>query len=144
MSPLRYGSQSEDATTVTATGEFDIDFHCQSYDVWFEKPDQRIFTAATDMMNEITRAQEGWRPIDTDLSSWERLYVGDDYDKDAVGALNAGWHPILLTSNAQEGPGHVLSLEQHAAWSIDAVFAESSVVSVHSIEALVSWLLGRM
>ena len=64
--------------------EDDIDFVMLSYDVGFEKPDPKIFDATKQM-----------------LPGQERfLHVGDDLQKDYLGATRAGWEGILLDRQA--------------------------------------------
>ena len=58
----------------------DIDFVMLSYDVGFEKPDSKIFDATKQM-----------------LPGQERfVHVGDDLQKDYLGAKRAGWEGVLL------------------------------------------------
>ncbi|PNS20794.1 hypothetical protein CAC42_2725 [Sphaceloma murrayae] len=91
IKPLRHG---EDPRPYHPTNEpADIDFAIMSYDVGHEKPDKRIFDAATHMLKDMLRV-EGQE--DASLSSWRCLYVGDELIKDAGGALDAGWDAVLI------------------------------------------------
>ena len=92
ISPLRYG-HAEPAKTGQ---QYDIDFSVMSYDVGKEKPNARIFRAAEEMLDPALKAR-GDAFTARDLSAWEKVYVGDEYDKDVVGARKAGWHSILIS-----------------------------------------------
>lgn len=71
----------------------DLSFMCFSKEVGVEKPDARIFEAAR-------KAAEPW--LETHNSSKapllpsEVLHIGNDYEKDYVGAREAGFHAVLL------------------------------------------------
>ncbi|KAG8626524.1 hypothetical protein KVT40_005469 [Elsinoe batatas] len=91
VKPLRHG---EDPRPYHPTNEAaDIDFAIMSYDVGHEKPDASIFDAATTMLQEMLKA-EGHK--EADISDWRQLYVGDELEKDAGGALAAGWDAVLI------------------------------------------------
>ncbi|KAH8898170.1 haloacid dehalogenase [Thozetella sp. PMI_491] len=145
VSPLRYEvAMDRGAIAAIAKEQFDVDFHCLSYDAGAEKPDRRIFTAADELATEIIRVRHGLAQEDTDLSTWDKLYVGDEYEKDVVGALGAGWRPLLLTSDGQAAPpGSTQRLEGQATPSIDGTFSASQALSIDSIEGLVQWLCGK-
>ncbi|QDS75367.1 hypothetical protein FKW77_002379 [Venturia effusa] len=68
----------------------DISFVAASYDVGFEKPDARIFHAARDAFAQLPTSAE---ISDDDVV---RVHVGDDLEKDVIGAIGAGWTPIFL------------------------------------------------
>jgi FMN phosphatase YigB (HAD superfamily) len=77
----------------------DIDFVVHSYDVGHEKPDKRIFDAATCVLSELlVRDGKGLTSND-----FEKLYVGDDAEKDHEGATAAGWHAVLVDRNGVMG-----------------------------------------
>lgn len=69
----------------------DISFVVCSYDAGYEKPDKRIFAAATDILNAI-----GVK--DADL-----VHVGDNWKEDVLGAVKAGWNAVLLDPEAGSG-----------------------------------------
>lgn len=70
----------------------DIDFVVMSYDVGHEKPDRRIFDAATSILSEtLASDKKGSKAED-----FEKLYVGDDLENDWDGAKAAGWAAVLL------------------------------------------------
>lgn len=87
-------STSSIVNTHSLTGN-DIDFVVLSYDVRHEKPDRQIFDAATSLLAEIP-GEEGEQ---LNADDFEKLYVGDDLEKDYYGANAAGWHSILLDRN---------------------------------------------
>jgi FMN phosphatase YigB (HAD superfamily) len=92
---LQVGSRRAGTTshiTKQNSPQNDIDFVVLSYDVGHEKPDPRIFNAATSVLTKmLTVDEEG-----LDVNDFEKLYVGDDLEKDYLGAMAAGWHSVLL------------------------------------------------
>lgn len=73
----------------------DVSFVVLSYDVGFEKPDRRIYDAAMWMLEE-TLAADAQNGNVASSDEFQKLYVGDEVLKDAVGASEAGWNSILL------------------------------------------------
>ncbi|KID96419.1 haloacid dehalogenase, partial [Metarhizium majus ARSEF 297] len=138
VSPLRYGTPG--GPPVSPGEEYDIDFHCMSYDVGVEKPDRRIFQAAELMLSRVIASRAGRTPSPAELESWQKIYVGDEYAKDVVGATNAGWNPVLLDveGRAMEIP----KLEDCPAKSVNALFTEHEVVRVRSLRDLAAWMTG--
>jgi FMN phosphatase YigB (HAD superfamily) len=71
----------------------DLSFMCFSKEVGVEKPDARIFEAAR-------KAAEPWLEAHNSskepLLPSEVLHIGNDYEKDYVGAREAGFHAVLL------------------------------------------------
>lgn len=63
-----------------------LDFALNSYDVGYEKPDQRIFEKAI----ETARIP--------DLKPYECLHIGDTALGDYIGAREAGWSAALIHS----------------------------------------------
>lgn len=90
IGPRRLGQA--DQRSEKATLEDDISFVVLSYDVGVEKPERKMFDAATDM---LLRTLEGYEQ-NLKADSFERLYVGDELEKDYNGAQAAGWNAILL------------------------------------------------
>ncbi|KAL6891490.1 hypothetical protein HDV57DRAFT_513875 [Trichoderma longibrachiatum] len=138
VSPARYGSSEE--TTALAGGQYDIDFHCMSYDVGFEKPDRRIFSAAELMLSRIITGRHVESPAEVDLGNWQKVYVGDEYAKDVVGASGAGWNPVLLDADGNET--EVVSLKDCPPQPLRELFKRHAVVRVRSIGELATWLTG--
>jgi FMN phosphatase YigB (HAD superfamily) len=93
VGPRRVGQSSQ--YMAHSSVRKDIDFVVHSYDVGHEKPDRRIFDAATSLLTS-TLAKDG-QGITSD--DFEKLYVGDDLEKDYEGAEAAGWHAVLLDRN---------------------------------------------
>jgi len=91
VKPLRHGTKIETYHPSTITA--DIDFAIMSYDVGHEKPDRRIFDAASSTVRDMLVAEGEKQP---DLSDWCLIYVGDELEKDAFAAADAGWRAILL------------------------------------------------
>ncbi|KAI4619609.1 hypothetical protein J4E83_005464 [Alternaria metachromatica] len=97
-----------------AEKEDDIDFTVLSYDVGAEKPDGRIFAAAEEMLaatlNDSVNSSSDTAPP---VSSFEKIYVGDDIQKDVFGAQDAGWSSVLLERDpdALGGQGYLNGLK---------------------------------
>jgi FMN phosphatase YigB (HAD superfamily) len=124
VSPLRFGHNID--TTVLAGGQYDIDLHCMSYDVGFAKPDRRIFEAAEAMANTVIAMQNGAGPArdggraEGDVP-WLKLYVGDEFQTDVMGARGAGWNSILVgpETDSQE---QLIDIGQTGNIPLDDVF----------------------
>ncbi|KAK2595328.1 hypothetical protein QQS21_006928 [Conoideocrella luteorostrata] len=137
VSPLHFGA--EDGLYVS--GEmYDIDFHCMSYHAGVEKPDPRIFQAAEHMLAKVLAADEAHKTNGAapDTKSWRKMYLGDEYAKDVVGAQRAGWSPVLLDPNDKATNIPFLEECNH---SIDDIFEKRLVVRVRSIQNLATWLV---
>ncbi len=142
VSPLRYGVPPNQATMRKAvSGDYDIDFHCMSYDVGFEKPDRRIFDAAEDMLKQVITARGDSMSAGPDLSLWDKVYVGDEYEKDIRGALNAGWHPVFF--DEEGGRCDVANLADLASKPLVDLFSRHEIVRVNSVRTLVEFLTGN-
>src|SRR3569833_2399422 len=89
VSPRRYGSPAE---RKMADGRHDIDFHCMSYEVGFEKPDRRIFDAADELAREFFAAGSGEESAGSrdGPAPWIKVYVGDEGGGGGGGARGAG------------------------------------------------------
>lgn len=141
VSPLRYGTH--DKLPFIGGQPYDIDFTCMSYDTGYGKPHAGMFRAAEHLLTQVVAAGhiQTVSEADLDTDSWQRLHVGDEDAKDVVGALNAGWNPVLLD---QDGKcAEMPNLEEQSNQSISGVFQRHSTVRVQSIRNLVSWLLGE-
>lgn len=104
---LRHGSSAQEHKTEKSG--YDVDFVLMSYDVGHEKPDRRIFDAATKMLNDMLVADGDTSP---DLEQWTRLYVGDELEKDAIGAMDAGWDALLVDRDDEHKDATPLSVEE--------------------------------
>ncbi|KAL5117508.1 hypothetical protein ACEQ8H_004538 [Pleosporales sp. CAS-2024a] len=91
VGPIRLGTTSK--TTASSATQPDIEFVVLSYDAQVEKPDRRIFDMTTDL---FTKTFGGNEQASLDPDDFEKLYVGDDLEKDYLGARYAGWFSILL------------------------------------------------
>ncbi|VUC20799.1 unnamed protein product [Clonostachys rosea] len=145
VSPLRYGAEVDPTGSPKTDPEppNDIDFHCISYDVGVEKPDGLIFKAAELMLAQIITMREKASPsaFQAKVDTWRKIYVGDEYVKDIVGAQNAKWNPVLLDID-HESDERIPSLEDNTAADIDDLFKKHPVVRVHSLGQLADWLGG--
>lgn len=110
VSSIRYGSDPA-LPKINAKEEYDIEFSVMSFDVGAEKPDARIFQAAETMLK--SEKLDLPAEIDTDAASWQKIYVGDQYSKDVVGPLNAGWNAVLI------GPQEQVSKHSDVEWLED-------------------------
>ncbi len=138
--PLRYGAlDQQDGEPRDAP--FDIDFHCMSYDVGFEKPDPRIFRAAEEELLPAVLARRGHPLGSNPPPTWDKLYVGDEAHKDVEGARAAGWFPVLLAENST--PPSMPRLENTPPQALSRLFRKHNVVSAGSIAGLVDWLVKR-
>ena len=98
---LRHGMTPASASEFAGESH-DIDFAIMSYDVGFEKPDRRIFDAATDVLKSILTA-EGH--ADNSLADWSLLYIGDEMVKDGHGATQAGWNAAVVDRSNVDANG---------------------------------------
>ncbi|KAF5675843.1 putative hydrolase [Fusarium heterosporum] len=156
VSPSRYGTESYSEKDKGQS--YDVDFHCMSYDVGVEKPDQRIFNAAEHMLAQAisTRNGKSLQEAEAEVGSWQKVYVGDDYVKDVVGSANAGWNPVLLdpkdecasiadlkrwrSPSGEKPQGKTCKIEDHPAATVEDLFQDYDVATVHSLRNLISWL----
>ncbi|KAF4948723.1 hypothetical protein FSARC_13659 [Fusarium sarcochroum] len=156
VSPLRYGTESDLNEIKEKT--YDVDFHCMSYDVGVEKPDKRIFNAAELMLAQIisSRNEKSLSDAKADAESWQKVYVGDDYSKDVIGSINAGWSPVLLdpkdecdsiadlkrwrSSPTEDSKQKTCKIEDYPSQTLGGLFKEHDVATVHSLRNLISWL----
>ncbi|KAK0638594.1 hypothetical protein B0T16DRAFT_311687, partial [Cercophora newfieldiana] len=93
VSPLRFGSPPVDVPA--SPEQYQIDFHCMSYDVGVSKPSEGIFKAAELMAGEVLSAStEVESPLHDEQASWTKIYVGDEFSNDVVGSMRAGWNSV--------------------------------------------------
>src|SRR3569833_1102907 len=139
VSPRRYGSPAE---RKMADGRHDIDFHCMSYEVGFEKPDRRIFDAADELAREFFAAGSGEESAGSrdGPAPWIKVYVGDEGGGGGGGARGAGGSAVLIDSEEQHP--QIPKLGGPDAGAVDVVFTPGTALRVANIGELVEWLTG--
>lgn len=140
VNPLHYGDQPKPSPPAQNEQEqFDVDFTVLSYDVGFEKPDRRIFTAAEEMLASLLAADK--QAIDS--SEWRKIYVGDEYAKDVVGATQAGWKAVLIDREVGGQQEDVVWLHEDQPASVFDVLARTNAVGLSSLGQLGEWMPKR-
>lgn len=134
-SPLRYGGAVRGEMPIS---EYDVDFTIMSYDVGHEKPDRRIFEAAEGMLATKLDAK-GEDCSMTRLEEWQKVYIGDEFEKDVVGALNAGWDAILIDRDGAGKTDDVEWLDEKEPSGFERMFASSRAVGFSSLAKLAAW-----
>lgn len=133
VNPLHYGDKL--SRNNFDPGRFDVDFTVLSYDVGCEKPDGKIFAAAEEMVASILQEQN------SELEDWRKVYVGDEYDKDVVGATNAGWHAVLIDRETAGKQENVEWLDdQQPSSSFFDMLDKAKAVGFSSLSKLAAWL----
>jgi FMN phosphatase YigB (HAD superfamily) len=79
------------------------------------RPDRRIFRAAEDMLKDLL-------PESVEKADFEKLYVGDDLDKDIKGARAAGWHSLMLHQG--EETARNIGSNSHPRWQVQVESGE--------------------
>lgn len=133
VSPLRYGGRPQDGTGA----QHDIDFTVMSYDVGYEKPDKRIFSAAEEVLKTKLESEGA---AESDLSKWRKVYVGDQHDKDVVGALGAGWNAVIIDRETTRGRHDCSWLDPTKPRVLWDAFKTDKAVGFSSLEKLGEWL----
>ncbi|KAK4570303.1 hypothetical protein LTR86_002383 [Recurvomyces mirabilis] len=129
VSPLTYSG--DNSSTIPNPGEeYDIDFTVLSYDVGHEKPDRRIFDAAEELLRSLLVAQG------TEMGDWQKVYVGDEYAKDVVGAREAGWGAVLVGDGAAENHEDVREMQEGQGGDLLDVLRSRQAVSVKDFPVL--------
>ncbi|OQV04983.1 hypothetical protein CLAIMM_09787 [Cladophialophora immunda] len=77
----------------------DFDFLCTSYDAGAEKPQEKIWLEASGLCSRCLFLDPNRT---SDISRMLRIHIGDEYSKDYVGAVGAGWEALHLD---REGSG---------------------------------------
>ena len=139
VNALRYGGEA----APQRTEDCDIDFTVLSYDVGVEKPDKRIFEAAEGMIPAVLQSRAGGSGMEAGSESWEKVYVGDEYAKDVVGALDAGWNAVLVDREPGDKRSEVEWLDDRAPGSLFEVFEIARAVGFSSLAKLAEWLPSR-
>lgn len=78
--------------------ENDVDFIVTSYEAGEEKPHRHIFDTAKARAKEHLSAVAG----EESNTNWKYVHIGDDYEQDYIGAVDAGWDSFLLLRNGLE------------------------------------------
>lgn len=139
VSPLRYGSQRSDLQDRKEL--CDIDFCIMSFDVGYEKPDRRVFQAAEETLSEIRSASNSSNtsPIDT----YQKVYAGDDYEKDILGALDAGWDAVLIAPQTGVPQySKVKWLDEQTPGNVLEEFEQSPAIGFSRLGNFAKWLPG--
>ena len=87
-------------------GHYDLDFVVTSYEAGNEKPHKGIFEVAEKRAKEhllATKSDSGHPRPSLEKTAWSYVHVGDDYEQDYLGAIDAGWNCYLLP---RDGIGH--------------------------------------
>lgn len=124
---------------------YDIDFTVLSYDVGHEKPDQRIFAAAEEVLGTLMHSTDAdtKTPAEFHPERWRKVYVGDEYAKDVIGATNAGWNAVLIDRESGERQPDVEYLDDKQPASLWDVFEKTKAVGFSSLENLSKWIPSR-
>ncbi len=112
----------------------DVSFVVLSYDVGCEKPDTRIFDAAKAMFREALSTEAGV-DVSTGFDDFTPLYVGDELEKDVLGAIAAGWYPVLLD---REGKYHERMITVRTGVT-DSPYTRQFVPVMHDLRDLRFW-----
>jgi FMN phosphatase YigB (HAD superfamily) len=152
VSPFRFGSSSI-YPVETVGQQYDVDLHCMSYDVGSTKPDKRIFDAAEEMANRLLAAQQGFDPDGDKAGSvsatlpWLKVFVGDEYEKDIVGARNAGWNAVFVgAEGGRTGEENSLNLKQEGNMTLEEVFPQGAcpvLLRAENTEMFLEWLVSQ-
>ena len=139
ISPLRYGSPAPEQPNTRQ--RYDVNFSVMSYDVGHEKPNVQIFRAAEDMLDPALKAR-GDTSTSRDPNAWEKIYVGDEYNKDVVGARNAKWDAILISEEpVDDDETGVKWLEDEPVGSLMRLLqTKYDAVAFGSLFRIVDWL----
>ncbi|OJD24213.1 hypothetical protein ACJ73_04425 [Blastomyces percursus] len=102
----RTGTTTEETNSDGGATPADIDFIVTSYEAGEEKPHRKIFDFAKERAKKCIES-DGAK--DTD---WAYIHIGDHYENDYKGAIDAGWDSFLLPRDG-DGPG--LSQYRHGS-----------------------------
>lgn len=92
----------------------DLDLIITSYEAGEEKPNRLIFDVARRQAQLLAREEthtHGSTPVGVDdPDEWVCVHVGDDYEKDYLAAMDAGWRSYLLPrGEEQERPAETIT-----------------------------------
>lgn len=86
-------------------GHYDVDFIVTSYEAGNEKPHKGIFEVAEKRAREhllATESDSKHPRSSLEKTAWSYVHVGDHYEQDYEGAVNAGWNCYLLPRDGIE------------------------------------------
>lgn len=93
-------AQKPDIAGAGGHSDADLDLIITSYEAGEEKPNRLIFDVARRQAQLLARAgthTHGSAPVGVDdPDEWVCVHVGDDYEKDYLAAMDAGWRSYLL------------------------------------------------
>lgn len=118
VSAIRYGSPS--SPPVKAPSNEDVHLVVLSYDVGEEKPHRLIFDSARELLRTRLQLQPSEAEKEFDL-----LHVGDDMEKDVLGARDAGWGSVLL--------------DREDVYTVDRRVTDGNVKRIMSLGELRDW-----
>jgi ribonucleotide monophosphatase NagD (HAD superfamily) len=146
---LRFNSEFPEVLSA-AKQQNQIDFSCMSYDVGAGKPSRLIFDAAEAMASRFSAAKSMLEDLalPDKTTPWLKIYVGDEFENDVVGAINAGWNSVFVGPPDKTGSIDIITMKElkdHLGDSVGEVFSSRDVVSpislrADTIEALLRWL----
>ena len=88
VGPMRF--RSGDRLRASDVEEYDVNFIVLSYDVGYEKPNKEIFEAADQVLEDVLIGSGA------EAADFDKVFVGDDMEKDAQAASKAGWYGMLV------------------------------------------------
>jgi len=145
IGPRRVGSAGE--RIAQANLDDDVSFVVLSYDVGVEKPDRRMFEAATQMLQE-TAAEKFGHDGSVTGEGFSKLYVGDSLEHDYFGAKEAEWDAVLVDrsnwsatetkTGSKETPLSGLYTQGRTAAGVT-----KEVVTCNDLAALAGWQPGN-
>jgi putative hydrolase of the HAD superfamily len=96
--------------------ENDIDMIITSYEAGQEKPNRLIYDVAARQAQQCLPTMDA-SGFPGDSVEWTRIHVGDDAQKDYTGAIDAGWHSLLIsredtTLDIPKDAKHIDSLQE--------------------------------
>ncbi|EUC47372.1 hypothetical protein COCMIDRAFT_90319 [Bipolaris oryzae ATCC 44560] len=101
----RYSNNGSTKEVNMTARDQDIDFVLLSYDASVEKPHPVIFSLAEELLGDVLSSRTDTQGRGLQASDFEKLHVGDDLDKDYLGAKGAGWGALLLRRDQGLGKG---------------------------------------
>lgn len=109
-----FGARNPDIAGAGSQPDADLDLIITSYEAGEEKPNRLIFDVARRQAQLLARDKShthGSAPVGADdPDEWVCVHVGDDYGKDYLAAMDAGWRSYLLPRGEEpERPAETVS-----------------------------------